>query len=134
MPFLFHEIEKISEGWDNEEELLALWEYDDCLFQWSRSGFATAWKGWQTLQLNGDRVQVKIGLPTVQWLLPYLDYRELVILLALGPQVTLRTFNRDSNTWQNFNATMLLTERTQPNNNRYYDLDYDITFIDLRVL
>lgn len=84
-------------------ELLSPPLFKDYIFP---EGVSTEFHPYVARELDGNRVMVKIGRPWVAWKLYRLTRAEMNYLLAtFGDPVTIRTLDKETNTYRNYNAT-----------------------------
>lgn len=95
-------------------------------------GFRSRWYPYEARLMGGNRQYVELGLPYSVWVLPFLTRAELEILLAIGPEVTVRTYHKTEDRFANFNGSMAIADFVQDMIDRYGEWnDVEITFYDL---
>lgn len=127
---------KLADGYDDVGSLQTLNELGiGTTNKLYASGFRSRWSPYESRIMGGDRKYTNLGRPTSVWTLPYLTRAEMVILLAIGPEVTVRTYNKTADAFGNFNASMSIADFTQELVDRYGEWnDVEITFYDLEAI
>lgn len=90
---------------------------------------------------TGDRRQVPIGLPNAEWEFPAVtndDYNFLADTFAtnrLDGEVTVRTYDFERDSWDNYNAIMNLNQQDRSSAwNGFEWRPFIIQFVDMRIL
>lgn len=100
---------KIADGQNNAGGLTSLDLLSPPLFRFyiAPEGVLTEWHNFVTRELDGNRQLVEIGLPWVAWVFFKLSRAELSYLRsAFGDPVTIRTLDKQTNAYHNYNAIM----------------------------
>lgn len=90
----------------------------------------TVWHGYVGRQLNGAGLYKTFGAAHVDWIFGVMSRDERQLLLTLFPDyVTVRAFNEDNQTWNNYNAILLhpdlgATDRRQ---RKWLNVTYQLT-------
>ena len=104
------EYPQIADGYDNTAGLTPLHQLSTPLF-WRFYMIQSEWHDYESREWSGSRIYVPIGRPWVVWRFFVLTPDELAYLRAnFGVAVTIRTLNKTTNLWSNYNATLALPD------------------------
>ena len=102
---------KIADGHNNAGALAALEALSAPLFAAYADGLLSEWHDFEARQWAGDRTLVPVGRAWVAWKFFRLTRDELAYLQAhFGSTVTIRTLDKGTNSFANFNATLVLPD------------------------
>ncbi len=102
---------KIADGHDNGGGLNALEALDPPLFAAYADGLLTEWHDFEVREWAGDRSLVLVGRAWVAWNFFRLTRDEMAYLRGhFGSAVTIRTLDKGTNAFANFNATLVLPD------------------------
>ncbi len=102
---------QIAEGHDNEAGLTALELLDPPLFAAYADGVVSEWHESETRLWTGDRRLFPVGRAWAAWRFFRLTQAEMTTLRAnFGAAVTVRTLDKGTGLFANFNATLVLPD------------------------
>lgn len=101
----------IAIGHNNAAQMMHLHWYNNKLFRRYYEYIETRYKPYETLVLSAARRQKPLGLPSAEWVFPYLDVDQVkYIMNTFFPNnqrdraFTIRTLDTEVNVWYNYNA------------------------------
>jgi len=102
--------EELATGFNNAAGLEALYLISPPLFSdySPKGGILTEWFDGEEEERDGSGALQTIGLPYVIWRLFNLSVDEFTLLVTYTGNVTLRTYNKTTNAYTNYNAVMEL--------------------------
>lgn len=96
---------KIANGSNNIAGLKFLWELSPPLFEnMLNDDTLNEWHSEEAIKTNANLVDLRIGTPWDVWVIPQMTMEEQAFLHGLGPTVTIRTLNKLTGVWTNYNA------------------------------
>lgn len=101
----------IADGYDNVAGLLSLHQLEPPLFYDYNVGIKTYFKEYVSQIMTGDRKFIRVGLPSTVWELFKISLDEYAYLREnFGQEVTIRTLDKSTNTFRDYNAVMELPD------------------------
>lgn len=98
------EVHKLSDGFNTVGDLKAIWNWDPPRFEdLLNADMRNNWHPSITV-MNGELVDVEVGEPSDDLVIPRMDPSDVAYINSIGPFVTYRTYNSVDGTWNNYNA------------------------------
>lgn len=120
---------RIALDWNNTDDLQRLSDFDPCRFQAYRRYIDAEWIYAEDLELGGDRLKKRIGLPYIIIHLARVDLLEWQLLIeefGYSSKVTVHVENTDEGRWINANGNFHLPLKPEKNGGYYDDVEIEV--------